>query len=378
MAHLNDGVLRRLHDDALSVTGAARRHYDGCPDCQARLATIAADARAAADALRLPELQVDAHRALAELRPRLAQPAGASGLLARLRGPLERRPLALGMAGGLALVLALAVGIAAANLQVIFAPKTIRAVPVSLTDFQGLPDLAAYGTSTSPSLHPEQVASAEEARTRTGLRPVVPGSLPAGVPNQVHYAVASNGQGSFTFSAAKAQEAAARVGKTPPPMPAGMDGSTLVVKMGPAVVQVYGNLGTDAADSRTAASDAAPDSMGMPELPPLVIAQARTPTVSSSGVSTKELEDYLLQQPGISKHLADQIRAIGDPSTTLAVPIPEGLPSHSVTVQGVPGIFVGDSSGLGSAVVWVKSGQIFAVGGTLGESQVMSVANSLH
>jgi hypothetical protein len=52
--------------------------------------------------------------------------------------------------------------------------------------------------------------------------------------------------------------------------------------------------------------------------------------------------------------------------------------SESVTVQGVQGLAVGDSTGLGSVVVWVKGGIIYGVGGTLPESQVIAIANSLR
>jgi len=103
------------------------------------------------------------------------------------------------------------------------------------------------------------------------------------------------------------------------------------------------------------------------------------PTVQSSGVSVRQLEDYLLQQPGISPELAAQIRALGNPSQTLPIPIPVNMAnSHPARVQGMPGVVIGDSSGLGSAVVWVKDGVVYAVGGTLTEDQVLQVANSLR
>jgi hypothetical protein len=143
-------------------------------------------------------------------------------------------------------------------------------------------------------------------------------------------------------------------------MPANIDGSTLYLTVGPAVVESFGV------------------SAGQ-QLPSLVIAQARVPRVQSTGVSVRQLEEYLLIQPGISPTLAAQIRAIGDPSQTLPIPIPANLAtSHSVTVQGVQGVAIGDSSGLGSALIWVKDGVVYAVGGTLTENQVLQVANSLR
>jgi hypothetical protein len=159
-------------------------------------------------------------------------------------------------------------------------------------------------------------------------------------------------------------------------MPANIDGSKLFITGGPAVVTFYDD-GTSTAGTTgpTAVTGASPFS-GMPKL---VVAQGRPPVVQSDGVTVEQLQSYLLAQPGISPQLAAQIRAIKDPSSTLPVPIPVDMAtSKKVTVQGVEGIFVGDSTGLGSAVIWQKDGIVYGVAGTLTEQQVLAVANSLH
>jgi len=80
----------------------------------------------------------------------------------------------------------------------------------------------------------------------------------------------------------------------------------------------------------------------------------------------------------VSPALAAQIRAIGDPASTLPVPIPVGVAqAKNVSVHGTTGLFVGDSTGLGSGVIWVQNGLVYVVGGTLTESEVLAVANSL-
>jgi hypothetical protein len=48
-----------------------------------------------------------------------------------------------------------------------------------------------------------------------------------------------------------------------------------------------------------------------------------------------------------------------------------------VSVHGVTGLFIGDSTGLGSAVIWQQNGLVYIVGGTLTEAEVLAVANSL-
>ena len=49
-----------------------------------------------------------------------------------------------------------------------------------------------------------------------------------------------------------------------------------------------------------------------------------------------------------------------------------------MSVHGVSGLFVGDSTGLGSAVLWQQNGLVYVVGGTLTEAEVLAVANSLR
>lgn len=367
MRHVSEGLLRRLVDDPLILGTAERRHLESCEACRAKSAAIAADSQAVGQLLASPLPRVDPDAALRSLAAQGAPhpaplPPLARGLAARLQinpTPAIRTLAAVALAA--ALVVGLVVTGFAANLLTIFEPKQVTAVPVTATELQGLPDLSAYGTIkvTQPPLL-QSVADAQAAAAQTHLLVVQPATLPAGVTGGPAFAVLSRGSGSFTFSAAKAQALARQQGQPLPPMPANIDGSTLYLTVGPAVIESFG-----------AGSGS--------ELPPLVIAEARVPTVQSTGVSVAQLEDYLLKQPGISPSLAAQIKAMGDPSQTLPIPIPVNMAtSHPVAVQGVQGVMVGDSSGLGSAVVWVKAGVVYAVGGTLSEDQVLQVANSLR
>src|SRR5205085_6832857 len=111
--------------------------------------------------------------------------------------------------------------------------------------------------------------------------------------------------------------------------------------------------------------------------PQLIIAESRPPSATSSGMAVKELEDYLLAQPGISPQLAADIRAIGDPTTTLPIPVPvQYATSSKVQVQGVDGVALGDNTGAGAAVIWIKN-DVFFVGGSLHQQDILSIANSL-
>ncbi|MHB8631821.1 MAG: hypothetical protein ACYC9W_07830, partial [Candidatus Limnocylindria bacterium] len=138
-----------------------------------------------------------------------------------------------------------------------------------------------------------------------------------------------------------------------------LDGSTLLLTGGPVILITYGTGGHDGRA--------------------VFVAVAKAPTVASDGASVAEIQAYLLSQPSVSPALAAQIRAIGDPASTLPIPIPIGqATAKSVSVHGTSGLFVGDSTGLGSGVLWQQNGLVYAVGGTLTEAETIAIANSLR
>lgn len=278
-----------------------------------------------------------------------------------------------GIIAAAALVAALALtpaGSLAASFITIFEPQQIAAVPVTQADLQslrGLPDLSSFGTmSQTSSPQFQQVSSAAEAQRQSGLSLLAPASLPAGVPAKPTYNVATQGTASFAFSAAKASAAAS--GKALPTMPADLDGSTLQATVGPAVIAVYGNNSS----YNGGGSD-------IHNFPSLIIGEAAAPKVTSTRATVKEIEDYLLAMPGVPADLAAAIRAIGDPSSTLPIPIPvERANAQQIQVQGVNGLTIGDNTGIFSVIVWQKNGMVYGVGGTLPQDQALAIANSLH
>jgi hypothetical protein len=376
VAHLSEGTLRRKFDDEDVLTGSDTRHFSTCTECQARYSAMADDARAVAAVLAVPELKVDVASAFSRVRSApTARPR--FGIRLPMLSPASRP--ALGALAAAALIIALVVTGAADSLLNVFSPQRVQTVPIRVADLQSLSGLQDYGTfAWTKEPTPQIVTSAAEAASISGLKLPVVGTLPSGVSSTVTYAAMPQAVGVFTFDAAKAQAAAAKAGKTMPKMPAGMDGSKLTVTVGPAVLEIYGNLGTGAS-----AGTGGTDNPGFPAygLPQLIIGATTAPVVTSSGVTTQQLEDYLLAQPGVSPGLAAAIRSIKDPSTTLAIPIPvelSQLTAKDVPVQGVTGVALGDDTGLGAAVIWIKYPTIYAVAGTVKQSVILDVANHLH
>ncbi len=400
MPHIADGTLRRLYDEPLALSSREREHYAACLRCQSRFALIAGRARETASTLARPTLHSDPSTALLRYRQHMAgQVAGvgnAQGTRERIATMIQQtqrhrliKPLgSLATAGALILALALTpVGSLAQEFLTIFQPSQFAAVPVTTDELQGLPNLSNYGTMKAGSGPTMKAAStAAEAATASGLTVLTPGALPASVPSTISYRVTSGATASFTFSAQKAAATAAATGKPLPPMPTGLDGSTLSVTLGPAVLTTYGlpagfnaSETTSKAREQGASAPAGSSSSLLGRLPVLAIGQTPAPRVTSTGASREQIEAYLLAQPGVSPQLASAIKVIGDPNSTLPIPIPINLASgHPVTVQGVQGLAIGDNTGMGSGVMWQKGGMIYVVAGTLPEDQIMAIAQSLH
>src|SRR6202165_4071889 len=367
--HLSDGILRRIYDEPLALTAADQAHFDGCADCNARFSAIANEARSTAALLSVPSFEPQASAALTAVRAGIkraetAKPPRPYERWLYRSSPRWRRLATPAIAVLLAAALLTGLGVSgiAQSLVRVFEPQQLQAVQVSPSDFAQTSALLDYGDVKWLPEPPkvQQLTDAVAAQAQSGLPVLTPASLPNGVSGPVSYGVVSHATGSLTFDAARLQASAAKAGVRVSAMPSNIAGSTLVVNAGPALIEVWGFAGGS----------------GM-NVPTLVIAQTRVPTVDSNGATTAQLEDYLLSQPGVPPELAAQVRAIKDPSTTLPIPIPKGLATtESVQVNGMPATLI--KAVLGAGVVWVKNGVIYAVGGQLTPDQVLAIATSLH
>ena len=368
MRHLNDGTLRRIYDEPLALSAADQAHYDSCTECQARFRTIADGARMSAALLSAPVFEARPAAAFTSLQRRIKEQGDRPAPWYQRwfdRNAVRVRPLATpAIAVVLAAVLITGVAVTgvAGQLVRIFEPHQFVAVQVSPSDFARSGKLLDYGqVKWSPAPPELKVADAATAQTESGLPILMPASLPTGVSGSVSYGVVSHATGTLTFDAARLRSSAAQKGVHVNAMPSSIDGSTLIVNAGPALVEAWG---LSASNTEM-------------QMPTLVIAQTRMPTVDSTGASREQLEDYLLSQPGVPPEMAAQIKAIKDPSTTLPIPIPKGFATtQNVQVNGAPGLLI--KAGLGAGVVWQKNGVIYAVGGQLTPDQVLAIATSLH
>jgi hypothetical protein len=374
--HLSDGTLRRSLDEPVAVDTRSRRHLESCGRCRRRLAGVTDDAATVGAMFAAPAPVVDIDAARVRLAAaEAAAPTPRAGVR-QARAP--RRPLGAwggrviaGVACAAAASVVLVVSGGAQDFLSLFQPSKFAAVPVTATDVRSLAGLTGYGTvsggSTPLRITPEP--SAATAAALAGIAaPAI--SLPSGVAGPPSYAVVNGTVVSFTFNSRLAAAAAARSGGQLPAMPSGLDGSTLTVSINPAVVVSYG-LDVSALYG---GGGSLPSSGSA-----VVVVASRTPTVSSTGVTVEALENYLLSVPGIPAGVASEIRAIRDPEQTVPIPIPIDLASASaVSVNGSPGLLIGDSTDLGSVVLWQHGGVVYVVAGTVSGDAALGIARSLH
>lgn len=368
MAHLSDGTLRRLYDEPIAVAATAREHFNSCAHCQDRFSAIAGTAREVQSALAVPAAAVDARAAYRTVSPRLGQ---------RLAPWLPRLPQldmaryqrrALVALAAAALAVGLAVTAVAQGMITIFQPTQVQTVAVSKGSFAGFPDLSEWGTvkvNSQPEL--QQAATAAAAAKASGLPAIAP-KLPSNVsvpPPQ--YATVSQLDASFTFDKQKADAAAASAGSKAVPLPSNLNGSTLNVKGGPGEVAVYGSIDPNALKEGG-------------NLPPLVIAEAHAPVVTSTGATVKQIEDAVTSQPGVSEQLKAEIKAIGDPSTTLPIPIPanSGIQTSTAYLEdGTKATFLGDDSRIYAGLIFIRKGVVYVVAGSYDKQTLVAVASRL-
>jgi hypothetical protein len=357
MRHPSDGVLRRLIDEPAGVTDDERAHVASCPACLRALDGVRADAQLVGAALAPATTGIDPQAAWARLSTTTSAPVRQLSPSRREWRTTVRRPAIAALS---AVVLVTGAGVAAANDWLpIFQTERVDPVEVTSTDLVQVPDLSAYGDlEVTQEPNPEQVADAAAALERTGLAVPTVGDLPEGVTGDPTYQAAGVVSATFTFSAAKAAQAAAAEGEILPPPPPGLDGSSLRLEAGPGVAAMWTQP---------------------TGIPTLVVARVVAPKVYSSGVPFETVRDYLLSLPGLPDSLADQLRDLSTDRGTLPLPVPaEMVTTSTADVDGTEATVLTSRNGLFAGVVWVEDGVMTAVAGSLSAEELLSVARGLR
>ena len=196
---------------------------------------------------------------------------------------------------------------------------------------------------------------------------LVPSTLPRGILGTSDFSVIDAGHGTFTFNASKAHAYFVKNGYGNVNIPTNLDGATFDVTTTAGVVIAYGNQTTTQ----------------------FMVVEFPSPVVRATGnASIQELRDVALSLPGLPAQLVAQLKQLDLNSGVVPLPIPKGVNSQSVTVHGTRGLLLTSNISTtieqlkkfpaGSAVVWQAHGIIYALGGTISDTnQLLNSANSL-
>ncbi len=251
-----------------------------------------------------------------------------------------------------------------------FQPVQVTKQDVQTLSSRPIPTFQDMGTLQikSNSLQTQDNLTQAQAAQLVNFPMLVPGSLPRGISGTPNFSVIGAGQGTFTFSASKAHAFFLKNGYGNINIPVNLDGATFDVTTAAGVVIAYGNQTTTE----------------------FMVVEFPSPIVRATGnASLQELRDVALSIPGLPPQLVTRLKQIDLNSGVVPLPIPSGIDSKSITVRGIQGLLLTSNIATtipqlkkfpaGSAVVWQTHDIIYAVGGTVSNTnQLLNSANSLH
>ncbi len=240
--------------------------------------------------------------------------------------------------------------------------KTLSSRPIP-----GLEDLGAVQIQPD-SLQTHENLTEIQASQMVDFPILLPHYLPRGISGAPDFGVIDGGHATFIFSASKAHAYFVKNGYGNVNIPAKLDGATFDITTTAGVMIAYGNQ----ADTQ------------------FMVVEVPSPVVRAIGkASLQELSDFILSLPGLPPQLVTQLKQIDLNSGMFPLPVPSGVDSQPVTVHGTSGLLLTSNVSTtieqikkfpaGSAVVWQMRGIIFALGGTVADTnQLLTSANSLR
>lgn len=388
MTHLAEGQLRAHLDGELDPDEA--RHLDVCPECQARLATLAAQHARVAEKLGALSPHAPArpsHAAWLTFQAQYSPEINKEKTIMSQKHWARLRPVLTGLVA-LLVVLALftlaPVQNAFSAFLGLFRVQQVTVLPVDIDNLSSLNNNQAlaqqmsqlFSSSVNVIKEPGEsrdAASAEEASQLAGFEVRTLNTDLAGPTLMVSDSSAFE----FTVNRAEAQAIIDDLGRSDLQLPAALDGVTIHVEIPAGVMSLYGDCTPPTEAERE---------IGQREWNPrgcVEFVQMPSPTVNtSSNVEVAALAEIGLQLTGMS---ADEARAFSqsvDWASTLVIPVPRNATTYKdVTVDGVTGQFISyaESANVPTryAVIWVKNGIVYGLIGFGSESEGLALANSL-
>ncbi len=384
--HLSDGHLRAALDGELNAE--ERRHLDACRACQERQKALELQVQRTAQKLAFLAPQAEDRvppvpTALRHFYDRKVTPKESPMFKKMFASPLLRFGLPV------VLVLALIVSVPATRaladqLLDLFRVQQVDVVPVDMTGMQQLTGNDAIGKQVSQLLsssttvvqkpgQPVDATDAAQASQLAGFTVRVPQGM---TPSRI--SVTSEAAYAFTVDRAKAQALLNEAGRSDLVLPASIDGAKISVNIPSGVSVDFGDCPAPSSEEGFGVGTPGrqyPDCVILVEIP--------SPTVSApASVDVAQLAQIGLQFTGMTSEQAVAFTHSVDWTSTLVVPIPKNAATYQqVSVDGVTGTLIQRPADDAPqyALLWVKDGTIYTIGGLgTNSQQAIQMANSLH
>jgi anti-sigma factor RsiW len=392
--HLNDETLRAYLDQEAGDSGGAAAHLQTCPDCRARLATL--QSRAAQVKTRLAALDPTPAEA-----PRSAQLAYAQftarqvAVSGKERFPMLKSifsPRLRPVWAGLAIVALLAGALSfapvrawAGEILALFRVQKIVVLPIDTTRLTELGNDDTVGKQISNLLSdsievtkkagkPKAVADAAQASQAAGFAV----RLPTNRKDAPQIIVQDGTAFQAVIDRARAQALLDDAGLTDLKLPASLDGTTIKVDIPAGMTAGYG----DCPKLDEEGDGQGKNSPARRMANCVLLAEIPSPSVNAPpDLDVQQLAEIGLQFTGMSAKQAHDFSQTVDWTSTLVIPIPRnGSTYKQVAVDGVTGYLIQRpaSDAPQYALVWLKDGVIYAIGGFGSDTAgALAMANSL-
>jgi len=187
---------------------------------------------------------------------------------------------------------------------------------------------------------------------------------------------------SLTVDRDKAEALLKEAGRSDLVLPDSIDGAEISVDIPTGVSVAYGTCPTPSADGDEPGMNGS-GSRGRRYADCVILAEIPSPTVTAPpSVNVPQLAQIALEFTGMTSEQATAFTNTVDWTSTLVIPIPKNAATYEqIPVDGVTGTLIQRPSDDAPqfALLWVKDGIIYTIGGLGSNSQqAIQMANSLH
>lgn len=248
-------------------------------------------------------------------------------------------------------------------------------LPNQMGSSSKLENMLSQNVKFEGQAEPQEVASVAEANQQAGMTV----RLPTDIEGAQKLFVQSGGKATLNLDLEMVKGVLSDMGRTDIQLPNELNGATIELVIPAGVTAQFGDCPTPKESETQPATD--PD-MPKSYIPSkcTTLLQMPSPTISApAGLDLAQIGEAYLQLLGMSREEAASFAKNVDWTTTFIVPIPRnGTDYQDVQVDGVTGTFIQMRNGFKEyALLWVKDGIVYALGGPGNLDTALKIAASL-